>query len=143
MTAKGDKPVKPLSGGNPQIAKGYGADPVQAYIAAMPGWKSAVGARIDALIVKTIPNLTRAVKWNSPFYGVEGRGYFMGVHVFSRYIKLAFFEGVSLDPMPPDSSKNAKTRYLNIHEGDELNETQLADWFRQAAALPGYLAPKN
>ena len=139
----GDKPVKLLSGGNPQIPKGDGDGPVQAYIAAMPGWKSAVGARIDALIVRTIPNLRKAVKWNSPFYGVEGQGYFMGLHVFNRYIKLAFFEGVSLNPLPPGPSKDPKTRYLNIHEGDELDEAQLADWFRQAAALPGYLAPKG
>ncbi len=143
MTAKSDKPVKLLSGGNPQVAKGDGDGPVQAYIAAMPGWKSEVGARIDALLVKTIPNLAKAVKWNSPFYGVEGRGYFMGLHVFNRYIKLAFFEGVSLKPMPPGRSKDPKTRYLNIHEGDELDEAQLADWFRQAAARPGFLAPKT
>ena len=143
MTAKHDNPVKLLSGGNPQIPKGDGDGPVQAYIAAMPGWKSAVGARIDALIVRTVPNLRKAVKWNSPFYGVEGQGYFMGLHVFNRYIKLAFFEGVSLNPLPPGPSKDPKTRYLNIHEGDELDEAQLADWFRQAAALPGYLAPKG
>ena len=135
--------VKLLSGGNPQIPKGYGDAPVQAYIAAMPGWKSAVGARIDALIVRTIPNLRKAVKWNSPFYGVDGQGYFMGLHVFSRYIKLAFFEGVSLTPLPPGPSKDPKTRYLNIHEGDDLDEAQLTDWVRQAAALPGFLAPKE
>jgi hypothetical protein len=143
VTAKNDKQVKLLSGGNPQIAKGDGDGPVQAYIAAMPGWKGAVGVRIDALLAKTIPNLQKAVKWNSPFYGVEGQGYFMGLHVFNRYIKLAFFEGVSLNPMPPGPSKDPKTRYLNIHEGDELDEAQLADWFRQAAALPGFLAPKG
>ena len=143
MTAKNDTPVKLLSGGNPQVPKGDGDGPVQAYIAAMPGWKSAVGARIDALLVETIPTLQKAVKWNSPFYGVEGQGYFMGLHVFNRYIKLAFFEGVSLTPMPPDPSKDPKARYLNIHEGDEVDEAQLADWFRQAAALPGFLAPKG
>jgi hypothetical protein len=143
MTAKNDKPVKLLSGGNPQVPKGEGDGPVQAYIAAMPGWKSAVGQRIDALLVRTIPNLAKAVKWNSPFYGVEGQGFFMGLHVFNRYIKLAFFEGVSLRPMPPGPSKDPKTRYLNIHEGDELDEAKLADWFRQAAALPGFLAPKK
>jgi hypothetical protein len=142
MTAKPAKPVKLLSGGNPQIAKGDGDGPVQAYIAAMPGWKSEVGARLDALIVQTIPNLQKAVKWNSPFYGVEGLGFFMGMHVFSRYIKLAFFEGVSLNPMPPVPSKDPKARYLNIYEGDDLDEAQLTDWLRQAAALPGFLAPK-
>ena len=139
----GDKPVRLLSGGNPQIPKGDGDGPVRAYIAAMPGWKSAVGARIDALIVRTVPNLRKAVKWNSPFYGVEGQGYFMGLHVFNRYIKLAFFEGVSLNPLPPGPSKDPKTRYLNIHEGDDLDEAQLTDWVRQAAALPGFLAPKG
>jgi hypothetical protein len=143
VTAKDDKPVKQLSGGNPQVPKGDGDGPVQAYIAAMPGWKSPVGGRIDALLVQTIPNLAKAVKWNSPFYGVEGRGYFMGLHVFNRYIKLAFFEGVSLNPMPPGPSKDPKTRYLNIHEGEALDEAQLADWFRQAAALSGFLAPKG
>ncbi len=143
MTAAADKPVRLLSGGNPQIAKGDGDGPVQAYIAAMPGWKSAVGARLDALLVETIPNLQKAVKWNSPFYGVEGQGFFMGLHVFNRYIKLAFFEGVSLSPMPPDPSKDPKARYLNIYEDSDLDEAQLADWFRQAAALPGYLAPKG
>ena len=143
MTAKNDTPVKLLSGGNPQVPKGEGDGPVQAYIAAMPGWKSTVGARIHALRVKTIPTLAKAVKWNSPFYGVQGQGFFMGLHVFNRYIKLAFFEGASLKPMPPGPSKDPKTRYLNIHEGDELDEAQLADWFRQAAALPGFLAPKG
>lgn len=142
MTAKTAEPVHLLSGGNPQIAKGDGDAPVQAYIAAMPGWKSAVGAQLDGLLVSTIPNLQKAVKWNSPFYGVEGRGYFMGVHVFSCYIKLAFFEGVSLNPAPPGPSKDPKTRYLNIYEGEALNEAQLTEWFRQAAALPGFLAPK-
>lgn len=140
--SEADKPVKLLSGGNPQIAKGDGDAPVQAYIAAMPGWKSDVGARLDALLVKTLPHLQKAVKWNSPFYGVEGCGYFMGLHVFNRYIKLAFFEGALLEPMPPGTSKQAAVRYLDIYEGDELDEAQLADWFRQAAALPGYLAPK-
>jgi hypothetical protein len=143
MTAEPAKPVRLLSGGNPQIAKGEGDGPVQAYIAAMPGWKSEVGARLDALIVRTIPNLQKAVKWNSPFYGVEGRGFFMGLHVFNRYIKLAFFEGVSLNPMPPVPSKDPKARYLNIREDDDLDEAQLADWFRQAAAFPGFLAPKE
>jgi hypothetical protein len=142
MTPAGDKPVKLLSGGNPQVSKADGDAPVQAYIAAMPGWKSAVGAHIDTLLAETVPNLTKAVKWNSPFYGVEGRGWFMSVHTFARYIKLAFFEGASLAPLPPGTSKQAAVRYLNIHEGDELDEAQLADWFRQAAALPGYLASK-
>ena len=142
MTDEGQAPVKRLSGGNPQIPKGDGDAPVQAYLAAMPGWKRVVGARLDALLVEVVPNLAKAVKWNSPFYGVKDRGFFLGLHVFNHYIKLAFFEGQSLRPIPPDPSKDPKTRYLNIYEDDELDETQLADWFRQAAALPGYLAPK-
>lgn len=126
-----------LSGGNPQIAKGYGDAPVQAYIAAMPGWKSDVGRRLDALVTKTVPNVYKAVKWNSPLYGIEGDGWFLGVHCFTNYIKLAFFRGTSLSPVPPGTSKTPQTRYFHIHEGDELDETQLADWVKQASQLPG------
>lgn len=128
---------KLLSGGNPQIAKGYGDEPVQAYIAAMPGWKSAVGKRIDALIVRALPGVKKAVKWNSPFYGVEEGRWFLSLHVFTRYVKVAFFDGVSLEPMPPGASKQKRVRYLDIHEGDELDEKQFIAWVKQAGKLPG------
>jgi hypothetical protein len=133
------KPVKLLSGGNPQIAKGDGNAPVQAYIAAMPGWKRAVGKRLDALITRSVPGVRKAVKWNSPFYGVADRGWFLSFHVFTRYIKVAFFRGASLQPLPPGPSKDKHTRYLDIHEGDELDAAQLARWVKQAAALPGWV----
>jgi len=126
-----------LSGGNPQIAKGYGDAPVQAYIAAMPGWKSAVGRRLDALIVATVPGVAKAVKWNSPLYGIEGQGWFLGLHVFTRYVKVAFFRGAALTPLPPGTSKQKEVRYLDIHEHDPFDEAQLADWIRQASRLPG------
>jgi hypothetical protein len=129
-----------LSGGNPQIPKGDGVAPVQAYIAAMPGWKSEAGRRLDEIITRAVPNLQKAVKWNSPFYGVEGQGYFLSYHCFAKYIKLAFFQGASLHPIPPVASKDENTRYVHIHEGEEINETQMTDWIKQAAALPGYLA---
>jgi hypothetical protein len=132
----GAEPVL-LSGGNPQIAKGFGDAPVQAYIAAMPGWKSDVGYRIDALVTSTVPNVYKAVKWNSPLYGIEGDGWFLGVHCFAKYIKLAFFRGASLSPVPPGTSKTPQTRYFHIHEGDEVDEAQLADWVKQASLLPG------
>jgi len=127
-----------LSGGNPQIAKGYGNAPVQAYIAAMPGWKRDVGRRLDALIVRTVPDVRKAVKWNSPFYGVEGQGWFLSFHCFTKYVKVAFFRGASLRPVPPGESKQQEVRYLDIHEGDVLDEARLAKWIRQAAALPGW-----
>lgn len=137
--AKAKKAVVLLTGGNPQTAKGDGDAPVQAYIAAMPGWKSAVGKRIDALIEKSVPNLRKAVKWNSPMYGVEGGGLFLGVHSFTGYVKLAFFRGALLEPMPPGTSKDKNTRYLDIHEDDELDEAQLVKWVKQAAKLPGWM----
>ena len=126
-----------LSGGNPQIAKGYGDGPVQAYIAAMPGWKSDVGRRLDALIGRTVPGVHKAVKWNSPLYGIEGQGWFLGLHCFTKYVKVAFFRGASLTPVPPGTSKQEHVRYLDIYENDELDEEQFTDWVRQAAALPG------
>jgi hypothetical protein len=126
-----------LSGGNPQIAKGYGDAPVQAYIAAMPGWKSDVGRRLDALIERTVPGVSKAVKWNSPFYGVEGEGWFLGIHVFTKYVKVAFFRGSSLRPVPPGESKQKEVRYLDIHEDDRLDEAQFAAWVKQASQLPG------
>ncbi|HEX2725727.1 MAG TPA: DUF1801 domain-containing protein [Beijerinckiaceae bacterium] len=125
-----------LSGGNPQIAKGYGDAPVQAYIAAMPGWKSDVGRRLDAIIERTVPGVAKAVKWNSPFYGVDGQGWFLSFHVFTRTIKVTFFRDTSLQPVPPGKSKHADVRYLDIHEG-ELDEAQFADWVKQASLLPG------
>ena len=131
-----DKPVL-LSGGNPQIAKGYGEGPVKAYIAAMPGWKSDAGRRLDALIDKTVPGVVKAVKWNSPFYGIEGDGWFLSYHCFAKYIKLTFFRGTSLDPVPPVASKTAETRYFHIHENDALDEAQLARWIGQTSRLPG------
>jgi hypothetical protein len=127
-----------LSGGNPQIAKGDGDAPVQAYIAAMPGWKREVGERLDALIERTLPEVKKAVKWNSPFYGVEGNGWFLSFHVFAKYVKVGFFRGSKLHPVPPGASKSDDTRYLDIHENDELDEKLLATWVRQAAALPGW-----
>ena len=126
-----------LSGGNPQIAKGYGDDPVQAYIAAMPGWKSDVGRCLNALIVRTVPGVHKAVKWNSPLYGIEGQGWFLGIHCFAKYIKVAFFRGASLSPVPPETSKQKDVRYFHIREGDPLDEDQLAAWVRQASQLPG------
>ena len=130
------KPVL-LSGGNPQIAKAYGDAPVQAYIAAMPGWKRDVGRRLDALIVRTVPGVNKAVKWNSPLYGIESQGWFLGIHVFTKYIKVAFFRGASLRPVPPGESKSQDTRYLDIHEDDQFDEAQLAAWVKQASRLPG------
>lgn len=131
-------PVKLLSGGNPQIAKAEGEAPVQAYIAAMPGWKREIGERIDALVVEQVPSVRKAVKWNSPFYGVEGQGWFMSLHVFKHYVKVAFFRGTSLTPLPPGESKSAETRYVDIREHDGLDEAQLGRWVKQAAALPGW-----
>jgi hypothetical protein len=128
-----------LSGGNPQIAKADGDAPVQAYIAAMPGWKSDVGRRLDALIVSTVPSVRKAVKWNSPFYGVEGQGWFLSFHTFTKYVKVAFFRGTSLRPLPPGESKHKEVRYLDIRENDQLDEEQMAKWIRQAAALPGWV----
>lgn len=130
-----------LSGGSPQIAKGYGDAPVQAYIAAMPGWKRDVGRRLDALIVRTVPGVRKAVKWNSPLYGVEGpgkeEGWFLGIHVFTKYVKVAFFHGAALRPVPPGKSKQRDVRYLDIREDDQLDEAQLAAWVKQASLLPG------
>jgi hypothetical protein len=125
-----------LSGDNPQIALGYGDAPVQAYIAAIPGWKSGVAKRVDALIVQTVPGVYKAVKWNSPFYGFEGEGWFLNMHCFTNYVKVTFFRGASLDPIPPGKSKTADTRYLDIHEG-QLDEAQFTSWVEQASKLPG------
>lgn len=132
------KAVKPtlLSGGNPQIAKGYGDAPVQAYITAMPGWKRDVGRRLDALIERAVPSVHKAVKWNSPFYGLEGEGWFLSYHCFNRYVKVTFFRGTSLNPVPLGKSKIKEVRYLDIYEG-QLDEKQFVEWVKQASRLPG------
>jgi hypothetical protein len=130
-----------LKGGNPRIAKGDGDTPVQAYITKMPSWKRGVGARLDAIIAKAVPAVQKAVKWNSPFYGMEGQGWFLSFHTYTHYVKVAFFNGASLSPLPPGASTTKNTRYLDIHEGDEIDAAQLAKWVKQAAKLPGFLAP--
>ena len=141
--AKPRRPLKPdadgvvrLSGGNPQVPKGYGDGPVQQYIKGMPGWKCAVGAKIDTAIVKAVPGVRKAVKWNSPLYGMEDDYWFLGLHVFAKYIKVSFFKGVALKPLPPGASKQKDVRYLDIHEG-EFDEKQFVDWVKQASKLPG------
>ena len=125
-----------LAGGNPQIAKADGDAPVQAYLAAMPGWKRDLGRRLDALIVRHVPHVRKAVRWNSPFYGLEGQGWFLGFHVFTRYVKVSFFRGAALRPAPPGGT-GQDARWIDIHE-DDLDEAQMAMWIRQAAALPGW-----
>ena len=126
-----------LSGGNPQIAKADGDAPVQAFIAAMPGWKREVGRRLDELIVRTVPNVRKAVRWNTPFYGIEGQGWFLGFHCIAKYVKVAFFRGASLNPPPPVESKQDEVRYHHIHENDGIDEELVASWVRQASELPG------
>jgi hypothetical protein len=135
---KGKKVVL-LSGGNPQIAKADGDGPVQAYITAMPGWKNAIGKRLDALIVRAVPKVRKAVKWNSPFYGVDGQGWFLSFHVFTHYVKVTFFRGSSLDPVPPSPSKVKDTRYLDIREAG-FDEAQFVKWVKQAAAIRGWMS---
>ena len=130
------KAVKLLSGGNPQIAMAYGDAPVQAYIAAMPGWKSDIGRRLDTLIVRTVPGVRKAVKWNSPFYGIEGQGWCVSFHTFTNYVKVTFFQGTSLRPVPPGGT-GKDARWIDIHE-DDLDEAQMAMWIQQAGALPGW-----
>ena len=138
MPRKTTRPVKLLTGGNPQIAKADGDAPVQAYIAAMPGWKRDAGARLDAMIERALPGVRKAVKWNSPFYGVDGKGWFLGVHCCTKYIKVAFFQGASLKPPPPVGSKDPHARYFHIYEGEELDEAQITRWVKQASRLPGW-----
>lgn len=135
---KGKKKVVLLSGGNPQIPKGDGDAPVQEYIAAMPGWKSAVGKRLDELIIRAVPKVQKAVRWNSPFYGIEGQGWFLAFHVFTHYVKVTFLNGTSLEPLPPGPSKDKNTRYLDIRE-QGFDEAQFVKWVKQAAALPGWI----
>lgn len=131
--------VKLLSGGNPQIPKGDGDAPVQAYIAAMPGWKRDVGRQLDALIVRTVPKVQKAVKWNSAFYGIDGQGWFLGFHCITKYVKVAFFYGAQLKPMPPGESKQKDVRYLDIYENNVLDEKLFASWVKQASKLPGWV----
>lgn len=126
-----------LSGGNPQIPKGEGDGPVQSYIAAMPGWKRALGERLDDLIVRTVPEVHKAVKWNQPFYGNEGDGWFMAFRCYTNYVQLQFFRGSSLDPVPPKTSRHPEVRYFDIYEDDELDEQQVVSWIDQASKLPG------
>ena len=126
-----------LSGGNPQIARGDGDKPVQMYIANMPEWKREVGRQLDDLIVRTVPNVRKAVRWNSPFYGVDGQGWFISYHVFARYVKVTFLKGKSLDPLPPIDSKDPDARYYHIFE-DGMDKAQMEEWVRQAAAVPGW-----
>ena len=137
-SARKGKKVVLLSGGNPQIAKADGDAPVQSYIDAIPGWKRDVGKQLDALITRHVPKVRKAVKWNSPFYGIEDRGWFMSFHVFNRYVKVTFFRGTSLLPVPPGGASK-EARWIDIHK-DDFNEKQLARWVKQAAALPGWLA---
>jgi hypothetical protein len=133
-------PAKPrlLSGGNPQIAKADGDAPVQAHITAMPGWKRDVGRQLDALIMRAVPNARKAVRWNSPFYGVEGKGWFLGMHCVTKYVKVAFFEGALSRPLPPVTSVQHKVRYFHVHEGDTINEQQFTAWVKQASKLPSW-----
>lgn len=135
-SSKASEPVL-LTGGNPQMPKGDGDAPVQAYIAAMPGWKGDVGRRLDALVVATVPQVRKAVRWNSPFYGIEGAGWFLNLHCISRYVKVAFFNGSSLRPLPPVESKMESVRYLHVFEDGDFDEAQFAEWVRQASELPG------
>jgi hypothetical protein len=130
-----------LAGGNPQVAKSEGDAPVQAYIAAMPGWKRGIARRLDALIVSTVPGVRKSVKWNSPFYGIQGNGWFLSFHCFTRYIKVAFFRGTSLRPAPPGESKHKDVRYLDIHEGDELDEAQMTSGSCRPLHYPAFSSP--
>jgi hypothetical protein len=140
VTKKSGEAAEPvlLSGGNPQVAKADGDAPVQAYIAAMPGWKSDVGRRLDSIIVRTVTDVRKAVRWNSPFYGMEGQGWFLSFHCFAKYVKVAFFNGTSLEPLPRGESKDENVRYLNIYEDDQFDEQQFAAWVKQASQLPGW-----
>ena len=139
--AKQARPAKLLSGGNPQIAKADGDAPVQVYIAAMPGWKSNLGKRIDALITRELPKVRKAVKWNSPFYGIEGQGWFLSFHVFTRYVKGTFLNGASLQPVPPGGTpKSREARWIDLYENDPFDEAQMADWVKKAAVMPGWMS---
>jgi hypothetical protein len=136
--AKDGTGPKLLSGGNPQIPKGDGDEPVQAYIEAMPDWKHDIGRHLDELVVEVVPEVRKAVRWNSPFYGTEEHGWFLSYHCFTRYVKVTFFNGSSLEPEPPESSKDPDARYVHLHEGEDIDDEQLKDWIRQSAALPAW-----
>jgi hypothetical protein len=136
MAKASDNPAL-LSGGNPQIAKAYGNEPVQAWIAAVPGWKSDAARRIDDLVTRTVPDVQKAVKWNSPLYGMDGETWFLSMHCFARYVKVAFFRGERLIPLPPQGSKTPSARYLHVHEGEALNEAQFVEWVKQASRIEG------
>ena len=137
MATRKAQKVTLLSGGNPQIPKGEGDAPVQAFIAAMPEWKHDIGQALDALIVKTVPKVHKAVKWNSPFYGLEDQGWFLSIHCFTKYVKVAFFRGASLRPVPPGASRHKEVRYLDIREDEPLDEARFTAWVKQASKLPG------
>ena len=139
-TARASARPRLLAGGNPQIGKAGGEAPVRAYLAAMPGWKRAIGRRLDALIVEAVPGVQKAVKWNSPFYGVAGRGWFLSFHCFTRYIKVTFFKGAALEPPPPGESKQRDVRYLDVSEDGLADEAQFSDWVQQASRIPGWMA---
>ncbi len=143
IAKKAAKKPRLLSGGNPQIAMGEGDAPVQAYIAAIPGWKRDAARRLDALIVRTVPSVHKAVKWNSPFYGTPGLGWFLAFHCITKYIKVNFFRGATLSPLPPVGSKDRNARYVHIYEDEPFDEEQLASWIRQAAAQPGWVMGKE
>jgi hypothetical protein len=134
---KDSGPVKLLSGGNPQIPKGYGDEVVQAYLQAIPDWKREVAIQLDALITKAFPKVQKAVKWNTPMYGTDEKTFFMGFHMITKYVKVAFFQGAQLKPLPPDASTQKAVRYLHIHENDTIDEKQFISWVKQAAKLPG------
>ena len=137
MARQASEKPRLLAGGNPQIPKGDGEEPVNAYLRAMPGWKQAVGQRLHDLVVRTVPEVRMAVRWNSPYYGVEGNGWFLSYHCFTRYVRVTWLNGSSLDPPPPGESKHERVRYLDLHEDDEFDEERIASWIRQAADLPG------
>jgi hypothetical protein len=137
MARQASEKPRLLAGGNPQIPKGDGEEPVNAYLRAMPGWKQAVGQRLHDLVVRTVPEVRMAVRWNSPYYGVEGNGWFLSYHCFTRYVRVTWLNGSSLDPPPPGESKHERVRYLDLHEDDEFDDERIASWIRQAAALPG------
>ena len=137
MARQASEKPRLLAGGNPQIPKGDGEEPVNAYLRAMPGWKQAVGQRLHDLIVRTVPDVRMAVRWNSPYYGIEGNGWFLSYHCFTRYVRVTWLNGSSLDPPPPGESKHERVRYLDLHEDDEFDDESIASWIRQAAALPG------
>ena len=137
MARQASEKPRLLAGGNPQIPKGDGEEPVNAYLRAMPGWKQAVGQRLHDLVVRTVPEVRMAVRWNSPYYGIEGNGWFLSYHCFTRYVRVTWLNGSSLDPPPPGESKHERVRYLDLHEDDEFDDERVASWIRQAAALPG------